>query len=111
MPAKKKKLSLAKGKKEELPPKDHFSVVTEEALQEATKAFYPKNTMVNNKWAVKTFQSGSKPGRKSQVNHRNHTEKSFSLIMLRNYPIGSARMLKKRGKKMEMNIPLRLFIC
>ena len=58
VPAKKKKLSLTKGKlKEQLPSKDCFSVVTEEALQEATKAFCPKNTIVNNtcKWAVNNF--------------------------------------------------------
>ena len=56
VPAKKKELLLAKGKtKEQLPSKDRFNVVTEEALQEATKAFCPKNTMVNNKWAVKNF--------------------------------------------------------
>ena len=56
LPAKKKKLLLAKGKtKEQLPSKDRLSVVTEEPLQEATQEFCPKNTMVNNKWAVKNF--------------------------------------------------------
>ena len=55
LPAKKKKLSLAKSKNEQ-PPNDRFNMtIDDESLREATKAFCPKNTMSNNKWAVKNF--------------------------------------------------------
>ena len=55
LPAKKKKLSLVKSKNEQ-PPNDRFNTtIDDESLREATKAFCTKNTVSNNKWAVKSF--------------------------------------------------------
>ena len=55
VPAKKKKLSLTKSKNKQ-PPNDRFNItIGDESLREATKAVCPKNTVSNNKWAVKNF--------------------------------------------------------
>ena len=50
----KKEISLKKSTKK--PATDRFEFMMDgEALQETTKAFCPKNTLSNNKWAVKIF--------------------------------------------------------
>ena len=54
VPAKKKKLSLNKSTKKAAT--DCFELMmNDEALQEATKAFCPRNTLSSNKWALKIF--------------------------------------------------------
>ena len=111
VPAKKKKLSLAKGKKEQLSPKDHFSVVTKEALQEDTKAFCPKNMMVNNKWAVKNFSEWIEARQKKSGEPKESYREILFTDNAEELSHWFCTYVKKRRKKMEVNIPLRLFIC
>ena len=76
LPAKKKKVSLAKSKNEQ-PPNDRFNMTIDESLREATKAFCPINTMSNNKWAVKNFAEWIDARRKKL----SEPQKSYSEIL------------------------------
>ena len=79
----KKSLSLSKNKRNKEPlvdcEVDRFKFMIDDAdLQEATKPFQPKNTVANNKWAIKNFSEWVQA---RQKNTSVETSKSYKEIL------------------------------
>ena len=71
-PATKKKLSLDKSKKNAKTTDWFDFLVDDEALNKATKSYCPKNTLANNKWAVKNFSEWIE-ARQKKTGVQNHS--------------------------------------